>query len=107
MPNETFHVVGVVEYKVDHVKKKVYRKQVLAKNLPEREYKIFARGYKWIDTNGDYAQFMGKYSASVSACPEIDEDETQQLPPPDMDEQPAELPPQLLKARKLGKRSSL
>lgn len=67
----TYHAIGPQEYKVDHVEKKVYKKQVLDKHIPPMEKSLHPEGFKWLDTNGDYQQFVSKFGIERSPAPII------------------------------------
>jgi hypothetical protein len=70
---ETFHSVGPQDYKVDHVAKKVYKKQLLPAHIPPQERAAHPEGYTWLPTGGDYGQFVAKHSAPVSPVPVVEE----------------------------------
>lgn len=69
---DTYHKVDSQEYKVDHVNKRVLRAQSNAPvHLSDAEKAVHPDGFKYIDTNGDYDQFMAKHGAAVSHVPSV------------------------------------
>jgi hypothetical protein len=88
---ETFHTVGSQDYKVDHEAKKVFKKQYLPTHIPPAERDMFPEGFRWLDTNGDYAQFTARYSAPVNAEPVVME-AVEKPEPPAPEVEPVEPP---------------